>query len=535
MRKLSFFIIGFIGVFCFYNTVFCTPKEDIIKVGLTSKFHDISKVSISNSSLYFGIIKNDLFYGSESISGSDFSIVSGMNYYISSNDIYKSFKEAKLNSSENGIPVLIDKDCWKVYFGGYSSEKDASFDKNKFKENCEVVKSKENIIVLSDGDTPKVILDSSDYFACVKDGGEGVVNIDGEEYRGGLEFIKNGDVFNVINTLSLDEYLYGVVPCEMSNEWHKEALKAQSVVARCFALSTGSGKHSNDYYDVCDSSHCQVYGGFSAEKEETNLAVDETSKIAAYYNGEIIEGNYFSSSGGSTANAKDVWGTEVPYLKAVLDSDETEFKIWTRVFSFSEMTEISSANGENIGNVVKVYIASKDEFGRVNSLVIEGDKGNITLDGEKIRTFFSKSKDGILLSRNFSMDSAFQFSGEKMISQNIKIYVLGKNGERQTEFVNIKTLSKDESNLDFLNLDKVTVIGSGQTKIYDKTERNIIPEKDKNKMEAVSGDIVFYGKGMGHGVGMSQMGAKALAESGKSYIDILNHYYTGIEIKKFND
>ena len=254
-----------------------------------------------------------------------------------------------------------------------------------------------------------------------------------------------------------------------------------------------------------------------------------------YYNGEIIEGNYFSSSGGSTANAKDVWGTEIPYLKAVLDSDETESKIWTRVFSFSEIAEISVANGENIGNVVKVYIGSEDEFGRVNSLIIEGDKGNMTLEGEKIRTFFSKSRDGALLSRNFSMDSAFQFSGKKEVSQNVKTYVLGKDGEKQTELLNIKTLSRDKNNLDFLNLDKVTVLGYEQTKIYDKTERNIISEKAKNKIETVSGDVVFYGKGMGHGVGMSQMGAKSLAENGMSYIDILSHYYTGIEVKKFNN
>ncbi len=535
MRKLSFFIIGFIGIFCFYSTVFCVQEEDIIKVGLTSKFYHTSNVSISNSSLYFGIIKNDLFYGSESILGNDFSVTSGMNYYISSDDTYKSFKEAKLNSSENGIPVLIDEDCWKVYFGGYSSEKDASLAKNKFKKNVEIVKSKENLIVLSDGNTPRVILDSSDYFACVKDGDGLTVNIEGKEYRGCLEFRKSGGVFDVINILSFDEYLYGVVPCEMSNEWHKEALKAQAVAARCFALSSERGKHSNDYYDVCDSSHCQVYGGVLAEKEETTLAVDETRGVVVYYNGEVIEGNYFSSSGGNTANAKDVWGTEIPYLKAVLDSDETESKIWTRVFSFSEIAEISVANGENIGNVVKVYIGSEDEFGRVNSLIIEGDKGNMTLEGEKIRTFFSKSRDGALLSRNFSMDSAFQFSGKKEVSQNVKTYVLGKDGEKQTELLNIKTLSRDKNNLDFLNLDKVTVLGYEQTKIYDKTERNIISEKAKNKIETVSGDVVFYGKGMGHGVGMSQMGAKSLAENGMSYIDILSHYYTGIEVKKFNN
>ncbi len=530
MRKLIFFISGIIAVFCFQTAVFC-DNENIIRVGLLSKFNNISQIDILNSSVRFGIMKNDLFYGTESISGNGFSVSLGMNYYISSNNTYNSFEEAKANSSGNGIPALIEINCWKVYFGGYSSEGEASLSKNKFRGGGEVVKSKENSVVLFDGNNPLVILDSSDYFACIKDGGNGTVNIGGNKYRGNIEFVRNGAGFNVVNTLAVDEYLYGVVPCEMSSEWHKEALKAQAVVARCFALSCEASKHSNDYYDICDLTHCQVYEGFSAEKTETNSAVDETKGVMAYYNGEIIEGNYFSSSGGSTADAQDVWGTDIPYLKAVLDSEETEANLWTRVFSFSEMTEIAAANGENTGNVTKVYIGSEDKFGRVNSLIIEGDKGNITLEKETIRTFFSKSEDGALLSRNFSMDGIFRVSADKKVSQNVTAYVLGRDSEKQQELLNIKTLDKEENSFDFSNIENIIILGSEQEKVYNKTKETVILEKAENKVETVSGDVVFYGSGTGHGVGMSQTGAKALAEKGMNYIDILNYYYTGIEVK----
>lgn len=526
VKKFVFCVIAFIYVLCLSVYVFC-DSDDIIKVGLNSKFNNISSVGISNSSIKIGIMKDGEFYGSDSISGNNFSIKTGKDYYIASKKSFGTFKEAKKNSGEKGIPVLIDKNCWKIYFGGYGSESDAVKSKNEFSDNEEIVKSKGNVMALFDGSTVSVIVDSGEYCTYIKDGGNGNIFINGNEYRNGIEFVKNGNYFNAVNVLSIDEYLYGTLPSEMDYSWHNEALKAQAVASRSFAVYSKNGKHSNDYYDLCDTSHCQVYNGVDVEKTETNSAVDETKNILAYYDGKVIEAVYFSSSGGSTADAKDVWNVEIPYLKAVSDSYENDAEVWTRVFSFSEMTKIVAENGEDIGNVKKVYIDSKDSFGRVNSLIIEGDKGNITLESEKIRTFFSNSKDGSLLSRNFSMD--FDNIIQNIVNSK-KTYIIGNNNESQVEFAEIKTIDNKENMYDFSRLEKIFVMGFDESKVYIKDNKDEYSQKFSN--ELIQGDIVFYGKGAGHGVGMSQTGAKSLAEIGKSYIDILKYYYNGIEIKK---
>lgn len=503
----------------------------MLRVGLVSDFDKISSVDISNSSLSAGFQKDDVFYGSESILGTNFSVKSGMNYYISSQNIFSSYIDAKNNSGDKGIPALVDVDCWKVYFGGYSSEREAVSQVENFLKYGvnSVVKSSENITVLLNENIPIAIFDSLEYYPQFKDGENGNIIINNLEFRGNIEFVKSNSTYTLVNVLPIEEYLYGVLPAEISNEWHLEALKAQAVASRCFALFSKNGKHSSDCYDLCNLSHCQVYKGVSAEKTETTIAVDLTKNILAYYNNEIIEATYFASSGGSTADAKDVWNVSIPYLKAVSDSSEKESKVWTRAFSFDEMTQIVDANGENVGNVINAFISSKDTFGRVNALVIEGTKGSLILEGEEIKSFFSKSNEGSLLSRNFSTEKGYN-SGKIDISYNNKVYIMGKDKTNSIEFESIKALSGENKNISFLYFNKIFVLGKAESKFYDKSFQSNSYLTDR--AEDVSGDIVFYGKGMGHGVGMSQAGAKALAENGYDYIEILKHYYTGIEVKE---
>jgi stage II sporulation protein D len=135
-------------------------------------------------------------------------------------------------------------------------------------------------------------------------------------YRGSIEIAATGGKLRAVNALALEAYLYGVVPDEMPDDWPLEALKAQAVVARSYALANRRGGDFDLYSDV----RSQVYGGIESESFTATVAVDGTAGKVLTYNGKVISTPYHSTSGGRTAAASDVWsGTPVPYLVSVDD------------------------------------------------------------------------------------------------------------------------------------------------------------------------------------------------------------------------
>ena len=137
----------------------------------------------------------------------------------------------------------------------------------------------------------------------------------GRGYRGALRVKPAGRGLQVVNTVGLDSYLRGVVPSEMPNRWPAEALAAQAIVARTYALAH---LHGGDF-DVYSDTRSQVYGGIAAEAASSDDAVAETAGQVVLYDGELADTFFFSSSGGRTANVQDVWGgAAVPYLVSVV-------------------------------------------------------------------------------------------------------------------------------------------------------------------------------------------------------------------------
>jgi len=137
------------------------------------------------------------------------------------------------------------------------------------------------------------------------------LSLDGRQYRGRLEVVPQGRFLRVVNVVPLEIYLQGVVANEMPHTWPLEALKAQSVAARSYALANlVKGKPFDLYSDV----RSQVYQGVAGEQPRTSEAVRVTAGQVVLYGGEVATTFYYSSSGGRTASAADVFGTEVPYL-----------------------------------------------------------------------------------------------------------------------------------------------------------------------------------------------------------------------------
>ncbi len=140
-------------------------------------------------------------------------------------------------------------------------------------------------------------------------------------YRGEFIVENRGGELVVVNNLPLEDYMLGVVPSEMPSKWNYEALKAQAIAARSYAIAN-RGKRAARGYDLKDTPEDQAYGGASAETATTNSAVLETKGIVITYNQKVIPAYYSASAGGHTVNAGAVWNKDLPYLKSVPSFDD---------------------------------------------------------------------------------------------------------------------------------------------------------------------------------------------------------------------
>ena len=155
----------------------------------------------------------------------------------------------------------------------------------------------------------------------IKPGDKGFVSTKRRWYRGEFIIENRGGELVVVNNIPLEEYMLGVVPSEMPSKWNYEALKAQAIAARSYAIAN-RGKRASRGYDLKDTPEDQAYGGASAETATTNSAVMETKGIVITYNRKVIPAYYSASAGGHTVNAGAVWNKDLPYLKSVPSFDE---------------------------------------------------------------------------------------------------------------------------------------------------------------------------------------------------------------------
>ena len=219
---------------------------------------------------------------------------------------------------------------------------------------------------------------------------KGYVYIGDRWFRGRILVVPTGNGLTAVNWVDLEEYLYSVIGGEMNSSWPEEALKAQAIAARTYALYERERQRRNPVYDLGDSpDRWQIYKGVSSESPKTYNAADQTAGQILTYNNQIILSVFHACSGGHTENVEDVWSTRVPYLRAVPDFDQKikdDQKIkecnWTKTFTPGEI----SARISGIGNVKEMIIENVSPFRSVKTLKIIGDKGTKILQGEEVRT-----------------------------------------------------------------------------------------------------------------------------------------------------
>lgn len=337
-------------------------------------------------------------------------------------------------------------------------------------------------------------------------------------YRGMLAFSVNGSVMTGVNVIGLEEYLYGVIPSEMPKSYHAEALKAQAVAARTYAM-TKLGAHSD--YQLCDTTACQVYKGYSNEADATTAAVQATAGEVACYNGSPIEAVFSASTGGYTENSENVWNTVVPYLRAVKEVGEYDESSWTKTLTLADLTALLQEKGAGIGEAEDILITKISVGGRVQELQLIGTRGVKTLNKESIRTYFS-SACGSLPSKLFTIN------GKGGIS------AADGGASRGSSLLSVAAsqgiIARTEGVLSYLNGKRLSVaVAAKQTQTSADGDSNAVYTVSISTVQ--DGKFIFSGRGNGHGVGLSQKGAQAMAQKGYDYEEILCHYYTGITIE----
>jgi len=198
-------------------------------------------------------------------------------------------------------------------------------------------------------------------------------------YRGSIQVDVNAGRLRAINYVGLEQYLYGVVPSEMPYSWAPEALKAQAVAARSYALAV----RKTGAFDLYPDTRSQMYLGVDHERASTNAAVDATAGKVVLYNGQVAKTYFFSSSGGRTASSQDVWGSAIPYLVSVPDPYDTisPYHDWGP-FAFT---------GTKLGKLMKVpgrLVDVQPEIngsGRVTSVTAVGTTGSVAVSASDLR------------------------------------------------------------------------------------------------------------------------------------------------------
>lgn len=350
----------------------------------------------------------------------------------------------------------------------------------------------------------------------------------GYRYPGGFEYPRaKGGNLSVVNVVSLEDYVKGVVPYEMPGDWPLAALEAQAVCARTFVC--GHVKHLRTQgFDVCASQDCQVYYGRGNQTNMPTSTSDQaavnTAGLCIYYNGTLVQDAvYHSSNGGATEDGGRVWGTDTGYLKGKLDPYESQTNIpnysYSVTYTAAELSWILDQKGYSVGTVQDAYVSEYTPLGNVNKVTFAGSSGTKTVSGETCRTiFYSSTYKKSVTSMRFDI-----------------------NGKRGGSLVGagISTSSGVLSSLDgaaaitgngeigiLYGGSASAITASGTVTVSGGMTEVVVPSGGGSS----NGNFVITGTGSGHNVGMSQYGAKAMAELGYDFRDILEFYYTNITI-----
>lgn len=369
------------------------------------------------------------------------------------------------------------------------------------------------------------------YFMSGKNsGGLYLISINGTKYRGDVEIKRYSDSdMTVINVLSMQEYLYGVVPREIGGNSPIEAVKAQAILARTYAAKNYN-KRSKWGFNLYPTVDDQAYGGYTWENPNSNNAVDETDGMVVTYDGEMIGGYYFSTSGGYTENSENVWSSALDYLKAVPDIYEPQNltkTTWSVTLTAAEVKSMLASRGINVGDIVDLVPTKFSDVGRVTELKVVGTNGTEYLTKERARTYLGLDSQWYTI--NSDPPEVPDYDIE--IAKNEDEEKRNNTSKNRTD---IYKYADDEEEEEEENKEPKPLMKMLLALIPSQVAKNETVEQKQNAYAAktTKGTFLIQGRGWGHGIGMSQNGAIGMARNDFSCEEIIRWYYSGVKIQK---
>jgi stage II sporulation protein D len=227
------------------------------------------------------------------------------------------------------------------------------------------------------------------------------VYINGKPYRGIAEIRFYDKGLLAVNELPLEDYLVGLINCEISSTWPIEAIKAQAVIARTYAVNRREARR-NALFDLESSVIDQVYNGCEIEDNRARRGVSETAGKVLAYNGAVIQAFYHSSCGGKTEAAENVWGTSIPYLKGV-DCQYCKLSpssAWDQKLSLKELEERLKTAGFKATSLIDIRAGVRNNRGRLKNVIAVTPRGEVAIPGDQFRKAVGY---GIIKSTNFTV------------------------------------------------------------------------------------------------------------------------------------
>lgn len=378
-------------------------------------------------------------------------------------------------------------------------------------------------------------------------------------YRGSLAFTPHADSISVVNTLPLEDYLKGVVPCEMPASFAPEAIKAMAIASRSYTL-THLNAHAAQGFNLCSTTHCHVYGGMSVEDPRVTAQIEATRGLVLCHNNLIADAVYHSTCGGFGEDAGNIWkkfSTE-PYL--ISSSDMSDGSLWNGSSPLNE-NAVRCGNNGIIEASKDSSTAPYDQDGYPVPEDSSADGGSSSQSGpsfwayrpgmakpventdvveESLKYFIDSKPDQSYCSASNKYRWKAPYSYVKLaesLRESLPV-LCGAQPSTIGTVIDIKVTKRTPSGRCaelFIKTDKGDFIVKGDDvrKITSGGKQNSFTLKSSLFYIAKTDNgVEFRGGGWGHGAGMCQMGAQGRALAGQSFKDIMYHYYPGCTIKE---
>ena len=324
-------------------------------------------------------------------------------YHIRLNKNYDSYDAAMADAANNGgFPAYLNGKL-AVLIGSYATPDSAQEALNEKGIDATVFSGSNRSVSVLRANTEQVLFlfDCGSTYALTLSpvSAEKAITQCGDyAYYGDFQFARlTGEDLTVVNYIELEDYTKGVLPNEMASDWPLEALKAQAVVARTYALAN-LNKFRSYGFDLSNDTSSQVYRGLRSATEKTDRAVAETEGEFVRYEGQLCTVYYFAADGGATEDSENVWTeSAVPYLRGVVDPYEADIEFYCKSWRLT-------VPKDDVGDIDVAYTP----IGNVLSVTVNGN----TYSKDNVRTFL-RNLGASYTSRHFTVTE----SGDNYVIQ----------------------------------------------------------------------------------------------------------------------